>query len=85
VHAAVARPATGGAGHCPVASTGRLVHPSSLASHHRRGRAAQYAMLKNLGVLFTAGKLGKVLTTSGTMILSVFADGGFSLSICSIS
>ena len=30
-------------------------------------------MLKILGMLFAAGKLGKVLTTGGTMILSVFA------------
>jgi Zn-dependent protease len=30
-------------------------------------------MLKVLGMLFAAGKLGKVLTTGGTMILSVAA------------
>jgi len=30
-------------------------------------------VLKILSMLFAAGKLGKVLTTGGTMILSVFA------------
>jgi len=38
-----------------------------------RTRAASGAMLKILGALFAAGKLGQVLTTGGTMILSVLA------------